>query len=181
MILRKPPRWRAVAALLVPAVLAACSSPERVQPPETIQPPYTGAEFRRWSAVVSDIDETIRLYRDILGFELGSLTVDPKDSYVYTIFNIDRSITTRHATFDAGDKKRVLSVVEVPGIDLPRPPQSPRTSVALINANGRFDEIVRLLDANGYEVFESHPLGENGIEVGFLDRDGHLYSLYEFR
>jgi len=138
---------------------------------------WSGAEFRRWSAVVSDMDETIHLYRDILGFSLDSVRVDPLQSYVYTIFNIDRSIRTKHATFSSSTKQRVLSVIEVPGVKLERPPQSPRLSVALINANGGFDKIVAQLKAEKYEVFEPHRLGSKGIEIGFLDRDGHLYAL----
>ena len=142
--------------------------------------PYRGAELRRWSAVVSDLDETIHLYTEILGFELGDVTTDPKTSYVYEVFNISRDITTRHATFHAGAKKRVLSVVEVPGVKLPMPPQSPRMSVTLLNANGRFDEIVTRLIDEGYETMEPHALGATGIEIGFIDRDGHLYALYEY-
>ena len=141
---------------------------------------YQGSELRRWSAVVSDLDETIHLYTDILGFELGDVTTDPKTSYVYEVFNISRDITTRHATFHAGDKKRVLSIVEVPGIELPMPPQSPRMSVALLNARGRFDEIYAQLIAAGYETMQPHALGASGIEVGFVDKDGHLYALYEY-
>ena len=142
--------------------------------------PYRGADLRRWSAVVADLDETIYLYTEILGFELGDVSVDPNTSYVYEVFNISRDITTRHATFHAGDKKRVLSVVEVPGIELPQPPQSPRMSVTLLNANGRFDQILNLLIKKGYETMKPHALGERGIEVGFVDRDGHLYALYEY-
>lgn len=141
---------------------------------------YRGAELRRWSAVVADLDRTIHLYTNILGFELGDVSTDPKTSYVYEVFNIRRDITTRHATFHAGDKKRVLSIVEVPGIKLPMPPQSPRMSVALLNANGRFDEIYAQLIEEDFVTMKPHALGASGIEVGFVDRDGHLYALYEY-
>jgi len=141
---------------------------------------YSGAKFRRWSAVVSDMDSSIHLFRDILGFELGSLTTDPNSSYVYEMFGIDTSITTRHATFHAGVSKRVLSIIEVPGVDLPVPSSSPRMSAALINANGRFDEIVKRLINDGYVVLEPHDLNKVGIEIGFMDRDGHWYALYEY-
>ena len=141
---------------------------------------YDGAELRRWSAIVADLDETIYLYTDILGFELGDVTTDPKTSYVYEVFNISRDITTRHATFHAGDNKRVLSVVEVPGVNLPKPPQHPRMSVTLLNAKGRFDEIYTRLVDEGYSTLKPHALGSRGIEVGFIDKDGHLYAMYEF-
>ena len=144
------------------------------------QNPYNGPEFRRWSAVVADLDETIYLYTEVLGFQLGSVAVDPKTSYVYDVFNIDRSQTTRHATFDAGNAKRVMSVVEVTGIKADRLPKQPRSGVALINANGSFDKIIAKLRASGYKTLEPHRLGRNGIEVGFVDKDGHMYALYEF-
>lgn len=141
---------------------------------------YAGVEFRRWSAVVSDLDAAIHLYSGILGFELGDVSEDPKTSYVYEMFSIDPAITTRHAMFHAGEKKRVLTVVEVPGITLEPPPQSPRMSVALFNAKGRFDEIVKQLIAENYQVLTPRKLGETGMEIGFIDNDGHLHALYEY-
>ncbi|MDH3619913.1 MAG: hypothetical protein OER91_03420 [Gammaproteobacteria bacterium] len=142
--------------------------------------PYTGARFRRWSPIVSDLDATIHLYTEILGFELGDVSIDPPTSYVYEVFGISPDVRTRHATFHAGEDKRVLSVVEVPGARLVRAGGSPRMSAALFNANGRFDEIVARLTAEGFEMMSPHKLGEQGIEIGFIDRDGHLYALYEY-
>ncbi len=165
-----------VSALIIGSISAA-SSAESVP---VLKEPYAGVEFRRWSAIVSDMDEAIHLYRDILGFELGDVAVDPKTSYVYEMFSIDPQITTRHAMFHAGDKKRVLTVVEVPGIALEQPPQSPRMSVVLYNSNGRFDEIVKQLIAENYQVLTPRKLGDSGMEIGFVDNDGHLHALYEY-
>lgn len=136
-------------------------------------------EVRRWSPVVSDLDETIHLYRDILGFELGRITTDDVDSYAFTVFNIDPSTTPRHAVFHSDKEQRALSVVEVPGVSFQRDDKDVRPAATLINANGRFDAIIARLRAEGYTVFEPHKLGEDGIEGAFLDRDGHLYALYE--
>jgi len=162
-----------VAFFIVPATWVAALDNE------SLDSSYQGVEFRRWSPIVSNLDETIHLYVDILGFELGSVTVDPKTSYVFEVFAIDRDVTTRHATFDAGDEKRVLSVVEVPGAKV-RTDNLPRMSAVLLNARGHFDEIVRRLIEEGYQTLTPHKLGKNGIEIGFIDRDGHLYALYEF-
>lgn len=164
-------------------VILACVTfayPGIAQTSAETEAPYSGAEFRRWSAIVSNLDESIYLFTNILGLQLGDVTTDPKTSYVYEVFAIDSTITTRHATFHAGDNKRVLSIVEVPGVELQRPPQSPRMSAALFNANGRFDEIVITLREEGYEILTPHILGENGMEIGFIDGDGHLYALYEY-
>lgn len=166
--------------LLFIAALAILAHSAAAETSDDSDSAYDGAEFRRWSAVVSSLEETVHLYTDILGFELGDVTTDPKTSYVYEVFDIGRHTTTRHATFHAGEKKRVLSVVEVPGAHVGRAQGTPRMSVALLNANGRFDEIVRRLQKEGYDTLPPHKLGETGIEIGFMDRDGHLYALYEY-
>ena len=129
--------------------------------------------------MVSDLNETVHLYRDILGFELGELKTDGVDSYVYSVFNIDPYVRPRHAVFHSATEQRALSVVEVPGVNFTPAQDALRPAATLINANGRFDLIMDMLRAEGYTVFEPHELGENGIEGGFLDRDGHLYALYE--
>lgn len=166
------------AAVLAPSSSALAQSEAQPEAAEEKQP-YAGSIIRRWSPLVSDMDRAIELYRDILGFELARLYEDQPDSYVFEIFDIERGTTTRHAIFDAGEDKRVLSVVEVPGMTANRAGESPRMSVLLVNANGRFDEIVGLLKERGYAMLNPHSLGPNGIEVGFIDGDGHLYSLYE--
>ena len=149
----------------------------KISPADTDE--YTGARFRRWSPVVADIDETVRLFRDILGFELGEITTDPPTSYVYEVFGLDPERPVRHATFHAGEQQRVLSVVEVPGARITRKPGAPRMAAALFNANGRFDTIVAALREADYELLQPHRLGSNGIEIGFIDANGHLFALYE--
>lgn len=137
-----------------------------------------GAGFRRWSPVVSNLEDTIHLYTDILGFELGEVSTDPPESYVYKVFNVPPGVVTRHAVFHDGDQKRVLSIVEIPGLP-PQETEGVRRSLTLFNARGRFDAIVKMLKADGYETLPPQALGSSGIEMGFFDRDGHLYALYE--
>lgn len=166
-----------IALLLLGTAVGGGSGPTNAA--EVENSPYAGVQFRRWSAVVSDLDDTIHLYTDILGLELGDVTIDPPTSYVFEVFAIDRSIQTRHATFHAGQNKRVVSVVEVADLKLQQPPQSPRMAAALFNANGRFDDIVKRLKVDGYQTLTPHVLGKYGMEIGFIDNDGHLYALYE--
>jgi len=166
------------------ALIGCATSPSKQSQPSTeskaeTQETYTGAKVRRWSPVVSDLDETIYLYTEILGFELGRVFEDPKDSYVFQIFDIDPALTTRHALFHAGEDKRVLTAVEVPGLSPDRLSETPHRSVTLINANGNFDEIKAKLEDGGYETMIPHKLGPQGIEMGFVDKDGHVYAVYE--
>ncbi|XUU59617.1 VOC family protein [Erythrobacter sp. HA6-11] len=152
---------------------------ETVATPETGGEVYSGATIRRWSPIVSDMDRAIELYRDILGFELARIYEDPPESYVFEIYGIAAGTKTRHAMFNAGDDMRVLSVVEVPDLERLRATEAPRMSALLVNANGRFDEIVAMLRDRDYRLLSPHKLGANGIEMGFVDYDGHLYALYE--
>ena len=129
--------------------------------------------------MVSDMDTALRLYRDILGFKLGSLKQDPPDSYVFTAFNIPAGTDVMHATFDTDVEKRALSLVEVKSMPA-LASNGLRTSTILVNANGRLDEILSALNAENYEILPSHPLGKTGTEVGFIDKDGHLIVVYHF-
>ena len=55
----------------------------------------------------------------------------------------------------------------------------------VINANGRFDEIMTAVKALGLRVKSPHPFttadGDEAIEQGFVDWDGNLVLLYEIR
>lgn len=141
--------------------------------------PYDGSYIRRPTLVVSDMDAALSLYRDILGFRLGSLKEDPKTSYVYEAFNIPNDATVMHATLDSDTEKRTLSLVEYNALTPRSTKADIRAAAILINANGRFDEIENSLSTGGYHMLNPHNLGANGIEMGFLDRDGHLIVIYQ--
>lgn len=141
---------------------------------------YDGSYIRRPTLVVSDMDASLALYRDILGFRLGSLKEDPKNSYVFEAFNIPLHATAMHATLDSDDEKRTLSLVEYRDLEPINMREGVRRAAVLVNANGRFDEIRDALKAAGIYILSPHKLGENGIEMGFLDPDGHLIVIYDF-
>lgn len=141
---------------------------------------YNGSYIRRPTLVVSDMEASLSLYRDILGFQLGTLKEDPKDSYGYTVFNIPRDEVVMFATLDSDVEKRTLALVEVKSLTPYSPEDGVRRAAFVINANGRLSEIIKMLEAGGYTVFPPYPLNETGTEVGFLDPDGHLVVIYEF-
>lgn len=141
---------------------------------------YDGSYIRRPTLVVSDMDASLALYRDILGFRLGSLKEDPKDSYVFEAFNIPIDATAMHATLDSDDEQRTLSLVEYEDLEPIDMRNRVRRGAVLVNVNGRFAEIRDALQASGFYLLSPHKLGENGIEMGFLDPDGHLIVVYDF-
>jgi len=140
---------------------------------------YVGSYIRRPTLVVSNMDRALTIYRDILGFQLGSLSVDPPDSYIYTVCNIPQGTEVKHATLDTDKEKRTLSLVEVQAMK-PINKDDLRTSMILVNANGRLDEIIKRLSSENYKLLPMHTLGKTGREIGFIDSDGHLIVLYEF-
>ena len=140
---------------------------------------YDGSYIRRPTLVVSDMDKSLSLYRDILGLRLGSLKEDPKDSYVFEAFNIPVEATAMHATLDSDTEKRTLSLVEYKNLPEIDAQNEARRAAVLVNANGRFDDIKSSLEEDGYHLLSSHALGANGIEMGFIDPDGHLIVIYD--
>ena len=171
----------ALALLAAPAAAQPAAAPLAAAAPAPAAA-YTGVTIRRPTLMVRDMDRALALYRDILGLRLGRLSQDPADSYVYTAFNIPKGSVVIHATFDTGTDQRVLSLIAVRSMP---PPPSPRreglrTAAMLVNANGRLDEIRRLLTAGGYRQMPCHTLAPNGTECAFLDADGHLIALYQF-
>lgn len=158
------------------------TAPALAQPTDAPAPApeeYSGVTIRRPSLMVRDMDRALALYRDILGLRLGRRYFDAPDSYVYPAFNVPRGTRVEHATLDAGQNVRALSLVAV--ASMPRPPRREglRTSAILINANGRLQEILRRLTAGGYRTMPCQPMKPAGTECAFLDADGHLISLYE--
>lgn len=151
-----------------------------VQSDETTTAEYQGVYIRRPTLVVSDMDQALVLYRDILGLKLSRLKEDNEDSYVFTTFNIPAGTTVMHATLDTDTGARVLSLVEVKGIPPVSKDEAVRTAAILMNANGQMDRIRSRLIKEGYTVMPLHALGSTGREFAFLDQDGHLLALYEF-
>ena len=145
---------------------------------------YEGPLVKRTALVVSDMDRALTVYRDLLGFQLNSLTQSGPNSYSYEVFALPRDVPIRFATLNSGpDQQRSLALVESAGIS-PYAAAAPRPAALVVNANGRFDAILAGAEAMGLTVIAPRPLisqtqGE-GIEGAFLDPDGHLIVIYQF-
>lgn len=172
--------------LIGTSVLAAVlSAPVMAQDAYAVKPadtPYTGVLTKRTAIVVASFDKSLKLYRDVLGFQLNGISVDKAGSYGYEVFEIPASVQTRFATFNSGPSQvRSLALVEYPGVTFPK---GPRPAVLVLNANGRLDEILAGIKALGLPILPEHPLPSPtqgvGQEVGFTDFDGHRLVLYQF-
>lgn len=147
---------------------------------------YTGSFVKRQAIIVSDMERALTLYRDILGFSVHSMTQSSSTSYSYEVFNIPREASIRFATLDAGETQiRTLALIEVTGVEL-EPQTGIRRAAAVINVNGRYEDVLAAIDEIGLDRVEPRPLGDpnsdrgQGIELGFTDWDGNLIVIYQF-
>lgn len=173
------------AALLVPLVMLPYAMAQTPSSEEEIAA-YEGGYFKRQAIVVSDMERALSLYRDVLGFQLHSLSQSSATSYSYEVFNIPREASIRFATLDAGDVQiRTLALIEVTGVPV-EPQTGIRRAAAVINANGRYEAIYEAVTQMGLETMNPRALGDpasprgQGVELGFVDWDGNLVVIYEF-
>ena len=146
--------------------------------------PYAGAHFKRVTLIVADIDRSLEIYRDVLGFELdGIVEATGHESYSYPVFKIDPDATIRFATLSAGTEQiRTMALTEVRGMELPKPgrPYMTATVIRVDDLDGTFEKIEKLgLETVPPKIAE-RPGEFRFKEQAFVDFDGHLIVLYQF-
>jgi catechol 2,3-dioxygenase-like lactoylglutathione lyase family enzyme len=144
--------------------------------------PYDGANFKRVTFVVADMDRALKIYRDILGFTLDGIMDSTHASYSYPVFKIDPEAKLRFATLSAGPEQvRTMALTEVTGIELPKPGQPFMTAsvIRVVDLDGVFEK----LEALGLETVPGTIAERPGEfkfkERAFVDFDGHLVVLYQ--
>ena len=136
--------------------------------------------YKRVTLVVADIERSLQVYRDILGFQINSLTDSSDDSYSYPVFKIPKEAKIRFATLDSPSQERTLGLTEVKGCPLPAP-QAPIMSASVIKVE-KLSEVIEEIKALGLETTEPETDGNDQftfLEQAFIDFDGHLIVLYE--
>ncbi len=139
--------------------------------------------FKRTTLVVADMDRSLGIYRDILGFALHTpVSESGPNSYSYPVFRIPPEAKIRFVTLDSRTQERTLALTEVTGVPLPRPSQ-PLMSAAVIRVPN-IAAAMEKIRALGLETTEPKtvrtPDGKlSFIEQAFVDFDGHLIVLYQ--
>lgn len=146
------------------------------------EPSYDGAHFKRVTFVVADMERSLQIYRDILGFTLDEISDSSHASYSYPTFKIDPEAKLRFATLSAGPEQvRTMALTEVTGMDLPKPGR-PFMTASVIRVND-LDGVIAKLEALELETVPptvSERPGEFKFkEQAFIDFDGHLVVLYQ--
>ena len=135
--------------------------------------------FQRANFIVRDIDRSLALYRDVLGFELAFVKDSPDDSYSYPVFEIDKAHKLRFAVLSTAEQVRVMALTEVPA-ELERVPYPRRAAIVLECSD--VDEVVAGAKATGCHVYDEEVLlthdGRRGREVGIVDFDDNLVVIY---
>lgn len=136
--------------------------------------------FQRANFVVRNIEKSLTLYRDVLGFEVAFIQGSPDDSYSYPVFEIDTVHKLRFAVLSTADQVRVMALTEVPA-ELPAVPNPRRAAIVL--EVGDVDAVCEDARAAGCKVYEEEELhthdGRVGREVGIVDFDGNLVVIYK--
>ena len=137
--------------------------------------------FQRANFLVSNLERSLTLYRDVLDFDLVFIKDSESDSYSYEVFQIDKSAELRFAVLSLEGQRNVMALTEVKGITLPGK-TFPSTATIVLECQ-QFDKVVRGVKDLGLEVFTEEKLltkdGRTGREIGFLDFDDNLVVIYK--
>lgn len=138
---------------------------------------------KRPALVVDNLERSLEMYQDILGFKVQFIKASAADSYSYDVFNIPRHITMRFATLTAdGPEVAVLGLIEAPGAQVRADPAALRSSAVVIHVDDLDGVVARLRQLNDVTILPEFALqtqdGRKGREVAMIDRDGHAILLY---
>ena len=137
--------------------------------------------LKRPCLLVADLELSLTIYRDILGFKLIYVSEASSDSYLYTIFKLPNTARLKFAAFDTEYESRALALTEVKGIELPLPTAPYRT--AMVIKVGELTPAIAKIRQLGLEIAKPNsfttPPNLCFTEQAFYDYDGHLIMLYE--
>jgi len=136
--------------------------------------------FQRANFVVRNIETSLQLYRDVLGFDVDFVLDSPDDSYSYPVFEIDKAQKLRFAVLSTEEQVRVMALTEVPA-ELEGVPRPRRAAIVL--EVGDVDAVCEGARAAGCNVYDEERLvthdGRVGREVGIVDYDDNLVVIYK--
>jgi catechol 2,3-dioxygenase-like lactoylglutathione lyase family enzyme len=149
-------------------------------------PPFLntdGLHLKRPCLAVADLERSLSLYRDILGFRLDYLGDASPTSYLYPVFGFPKHAQLKFAALSTEYEPRSLALTEVKGINLPSP-TLPRRVATVIRVRDLKPTIQQIREL-GLEAIEpssfTAPPNLLFTEQAFCDWDGHLMVLYDVK
>ena len=140
-------------------------------------------DLKRINLIVSDLDRSLEIYRDVIGMEVFEIKNSKKGSYAYKVFNLPENAEMRFASLNIGSKTRGFSLTEIKNAELPSL-DGIKMTTAVIQVKGLREIYDKIIDMNLYstEIDEdTTPEGITFAEFSFTDYDGHLVVLYELK
>jgi catechol 2,3-dioxygenase-like lactoylglutathione lyase family enzyme len=143
----------------------------------------TKLHVKRPCLIVADLERSLTLYRDLLGFRLDYASEASPDSYLYAAFGFPQHAQLKFAALSTDCEPRSLALTEAKNIDLP-PPSLPHRAATVI----RVPEVAPLIAKIGQLELKivrassfTAPPNLRFTEQAFCDWDGHLIVLYDVR
>jgi catechol 2,3-dioxygenase-like lactoylglutathione lyase family enzyme len=138
--------------------------------------------LKRVPIVVSNMENSLKLYRDILQLKVESDKMMKPDAHDERVFNVPSGGLTRSVKFNLGpDQIRAVGLFEVKGYK-GKDPKAPHDHGIVFRVT-RIDEINTQAKAAGIRIVDFVDLttstGEKGRELTMLDPDGHLVLVYQ--
>jgi catechol 2,3-dioxygenase-like lactoylglutathione lyase family enzyme len=165
----------ALAAMLLGLLLAA--APVRGE----TTPAAPEVALKRVNLLVRDMQRSLAIYRDVLGFRVFQCSESSPQSFSYPVFRIPAQAKLLFCTLDSSTEVRALALTQVTGVELPAHPPL-HLSAPVIRVQ-QLDEVLAKLKAAGLEVVgprrSKTAEGHEFTELAFTDPDGHLIVLYQ--
>lgn len=138
--------------------------------------------LKRVPIVVSDMERSLKLYRDILGLTVESDNMMKPNAHDERVFNVPPGGLKRSVKFNLGpDQIRAVGLFEVEGYK-GKDPKAPHDHGIVFRVT-RIDDIHAKAKAAGIRIVDFVDLttsaGEKGRELTMLDPDGHLVLVYQ--
>ena len=177
----KGPGWRLILSIVIMPMVSACAVDDSRVSGAGLAAADAMPHVKRPNLVVVDIERSLKIYRDILGFEASDIRTGGPDSYSYPVFNVPTEAKLRFVSLDEPREARVLNLTEISGATLVRPPEAPHASAIVIGITDLRGKFGRLSDL-GLTITD--PKVADGVdfrfvEQAFIDYDGHLIVCYE--
>ena len=140
-------------------------------------------DLKRINLIVSDLDRSLEIYRDVLGMEVFEIKNSKKGSYAYKVFNLPENAEMRFASLNVGSKTRGFSLTEIKNAELPSL-DGIKMTTAVIQVEGLREIYNKIVKMNLYSTAIDQDLTPEGVtfaEFSFTDYDGHLVVLYELK
>jgi catechol 2,3-dioxygenase-like lactoylglutathione lyase family enzyme len=140
-----------------------------------------GLHLKRPCLLVADLENSLAIYQDILGFRLDYVGKASADSYLYTAFKIPKHGKLTFAALSTDHEPRAIALTEVKDVDLP--PSLPPHRIATVIQVSDLATVIQQIQSLHLELLPPNsftaPPNLVFTEQGFHDFDGHLIILYE--